>query len=193
MCAYWVFSYVLCNEGHFVYFFFERGSHSQGWLWIHYEAGGDLELLVLLPHSLPNCEDHRHELYYPWFSFSVHLKSGLLPLLLLHCRSSLYTRDISSAHHSTLTLGGQRTRWSLLSLHCVCPKDQSQVIQALRQTPLFTELFHRPLKVSMLMSQIPLFFKINHCIIGHHVYEFITKSKSQGFTTVFSFKSCIVW
>lgn len=89
----------------FFFSFWKEGSHSQGWLWIDCESGGDLELLVLLS-SLPVKVTDMNS--YPWFSFSVHFQSGVLSLLLLYCRSCVYIPYISPGHHSTLTDGGQR-------------------------------------------------------------------------------------
>lgn len=171
LCAYWLFSYVLCNKGHFgVFFFFLFRKRDL-------IAGDGFEFTVNLEVTLNFWFSCHHFLTvkvtdknsYPWFSFSVHFQSGVLSLLLVYCRSSVYIPCISPGHQSTLTDGGQRMHWLVLSFHSIYPRDQSQVIQSLQQTPLSTEPFHRPLKVSMLMNQTPLFFKNNHWMIGHHI------------------------
>lgn len=123
---YRLYSYKAFCKKSFWLFFFEIGTPlysgmalNSVWSW------GDFEFLVLLP-SLPSCQNQRHQLLSPDLDSLLIFRSGFLSLL-LHCRSSFYTLDISPAYHNTITDGGQRTPWSVL-FYCVCPRDQSQAI-----------------------------------------------------------------
>lgn len=160
MHAYWLYSYKAFVIKIFLGFFWDKDPLYSGlalnsvWSW------GDFEFLVLLP-SLSSCQDHRHELLSPDLDSLFIFRSGFLSLL-LHCRSSFYTLDISPAYHSTITDGGQRTPWSVLS-YCVYPRDQSQSI-----TFTHCAISQPPEGFSVTESNW-LIFSINHWMIGYHI------------------------